>query len=198
MTSSSPQWSTIRSFDPAIEFNRTTDGFSACLLSMPTIPFLAFPCCVNVRPRAGVTQAPMPSWAICARPATARRMHLSLFPAVRLAVLLPTLPSERAVTFEATVLPCCFGRDANPRTARRILIRLRARVFYISRQINLGPLGCGPLRERVWHLCRSSSRGARSRSRSALGLRPRLSPRFARPSLRSAAIPFPVSALPAP
>ena len=125
-------------------------------------------------------------------------MHLSLFPAVRLAVLLPTLPSERAVTFEATVLPCCFGRDANPRTARRILIRLRARVFYISRQINLGPLGCGPLRERVWHLCRSSSRGARSRSRSALGLRPRLSPRFARPSLRSAAIPFPVLALPAP
>ena len=84
------------------------------------------------------------------------------------------------------MLPCRFGRHARPRPARRILIRRRGRVLRISPQTGIGPPGCGPLRERVWHLCRSSSRGARSRSRSALGLRPRRGAlRLLRSSLRS-------------
>ena len=66
-----------------------------------------------------------------------------------------------------TVLPFHLGRFARTATARRIRIRLRVAFLRNSPQAGLGSLGC----------------------RSALGLRPRLSPRFARPSLRSAATP---------
>ena len=69
------------------------------------------------------------------------------------------------------MLPCCFGRDANPRTARRTLVRLRVRVFYISRQINLGPLGFGLNRDRAL----ATSVGVRRASRG-LGLA--TAPRF--------------------
>ena len=77
---------------------------------------------------------------------------------------LPCLPNVRSRKGQ----PCSLvslGEMRVQRPARRILIRLRGRVLRISPQTNIGPLGCGPLRERVWHLCRSSSRGARSRSR---------------------------------
>ena len=59
-----------------------------------------------------------------------------------------------------------------------------------------GDTGCGPDRDRAWHLWSSSSREESPRLRSALGLRPRLSPRYARPSLRSAATPLHAPPLP--
>ena len=59
-----------------------------------------------------------------------------------------------------------------------------------------GDTGCGPDRDRAWHLWSSSSREESPRLRSALGLRPRLSPRYARPSLRSAVTPFNAAMLP--
>ena len=66
-----------------------------------------------------------------------------------------------------TVLPFHLGRFARTATSRRMHIRLRVAFLRNSPQAGIGSLGY----------------------RSALGLRPRLSPRFARPSLRSAATP---------
>ena len=105
-------------------------------------------------------------------------------------------------------LPVCgfvSGNRARPRemadsrvraTARHIHICLRVAVLRDSSHFRGFRPASGPKQSRAWHLWSSSSRSVVPRPRSALGLRPRLSPRYARPSLRSAVTPFHMAMLP--